>query len=376
MKTTSRSRLGVFAVLAVSACAGNYRFDGPEKVLGPQHILSLRWHKKLVHHGILSYRPQEWSMAAVSPSGGLYVGASNGRLIAFGKNGSQRWRVETNGAVSSEPAYDPTTKSVYFGADDGRMYAVNALTGKVRWSYATKGLMKHKPVFHQGMLIFATSENRIYGVDMRSGRWRWQYDREKPEGFTIAGHSGVLVRNGVVYAGFADGILVALKASTGEVIWTRSLAAGKTRFVDVDATPVMDNGHLLAASHAGGVFALSPRNGSVIWSFKQTGVTAIVPSRFGPFVVAAKAGVVALDSKGRERWRQLLPKGVPGRPSVYGPYLLVTGTETGLNVASAATGQLLQYFNPGYGISARAAVGKNTVAVVSNRGHLYVFDVL
>lgn len=373
----------------LAACAGNYRLDrGQEGYGAPRAVLSLRWQRSLVYHDILSYRPQEWATAAFGPMhrgagqarrGGpgratVLVGSSARSFGAYGARGEQLWRVKTGGTISSEPWYNPRTKVVYFGCDDGRLYAVDATSGKLRWSFKTKGTIVHPPAYHDGVLLFTSSENRIYGLDANTGRWRWQYDRSAPEGFTIQGYAGVLVVGNVAYTGFADGVLVALKASTGEVIWTKSLAGNRRRFVDIDTTPVLADGKILTASYASGLYALSPDTGSVAWSHPQVGIAAVTPSSYGPFITAPRAGLVALDKKGRERWRQAYPKGVPAEPLVAGPYVIIGGTESGLAVAEASSGRLLQYFDPGYGISARASRQGETVAVVSNRGRLYVFD--
>lgn len=374
--TVSRLLLGVSSlVLGVGACAGNYRLDtGNEGYGATRSVLRLRFHRHLVRHEFLAYRPQEWAASAFGPGGTLLVGSTARQFVALSHDGRLLWKLDTDGIISSTPWYSTHTKLVYFGCDDGRLYAVDVATGKLRWKYTTKGTIVHQPAYSNGVLIFSSSENRVYAVDATSGRWRWQYDRERPEGFTIQGYAGVLVHRGLAYTGFADGVLVAMKASTGEVVWTKSLAGDKRRFVDIDTTPVLSGDVLLTSSYASGLYALDPATGSVVWSFPQPGISSIVTSPLGPFIVAPRGGLIALDQRGRQRWRQAFPRGVPSRPLVVGPYVIVGGTESGLHVASARRGKLQQVFNPGYGISAAATYADDTVAVLSNRGHLYVFD--
>ena len=54
---------------------------------------------------------------------------------------------------------------------------------------------------------------------------RWQYERETPEGFTIHGYAVPHQEGRIVFAGFSDGYLVALRAESGALLWSRSLAA-------------------------------------------------------------------------------------------------------------------------------------------------------
>lgn len=324
----------------------------------------------------MSFKPQEWATPAVGADGSVYVGSSRGRFDAFDRTGRLRWQVAARGGISSEPLLDERQGVVYFGADDGRLYAVATATGKLRWTYTISGVVRHRPAYSDGVLLFTSSENRIYALDASTGKWRWQYDRERPEGFTIHGFAGVLVAGGLAYTGFADGMVVALKPATGEVVWTRSVAGEDeaSRFVDADATPVMLGPLVVCAGYSTGVYALSADTGAVQWQLDLPGVYALAErSGRAVYATAPKVGIVAIDPRGHTIWRQALPRGVPSAPVVARDYVLVSSTETGIYVASAATGELIERFSPGQGVSAAAGVGPRTLAVLSNAGHLYAF---
>lgn len=359
-------------------CAGSYRLDDPAAFEeAPRNVIKLRWQRRLVEQGFLSYRPQEWARAAVSPEGVIFVGSSSRRYHAFvGTTGRVLWTFDTEGAVSSASLYHQPSKTVFFGADNGKMYAVEARTGKLKWVYATQGTIRPRPTYSDGLLLFSTNEGRIYALDAGTGKWRWQYDREAPEGFTIQGYSGVAVAGLTAYAGFSDGYLVALRTTTGDVVWTRSLKGGKIKFVDVDSTPIFINGLLLTSSYSSGVFAISPENGSIIWNYPVEGASEIAVARDKIYFTAPKTGLVALDREGRQLWRQAISAGVPSRPIISDPYIFVSSTEAGLYVASSETGRLLSYFNTGYGISAVSEVVGNMLVVLANQGTLYAFQVL
>lgn len=358
------------------ACARNYRLEGGGGAAPPRGVFNLLWQRKLVKHGFLSFRPQEWASGVIDGQGRLYIGSSAGQFMALeAGSGKLLWSVKTQGAISSRPHLDAKSGMLYFGGDDGRMYAVDAKRGTVKWKYGTQGTINREPVLAEGFVLFATSEGRIYALDAATGKWRWQYERELPEGFTIQGYAGVAVKGSTAYTGFADGTLVALKVFSGDVVWTRSLTGGKSQFVDVDTTPVIVGDLLLAASYASGVYAISADTGSVRWQHPVEGATAVAIHRDRVFFAAPEVGVVALDMSGRLIWRQSVPKGVPSVPVAEGPYLFLTGTETGLFAVAASDGSLLQYFDPGHGISAPPAVGAGYLSTLSNQGRLYVFRI-
>ena len=367
-----------FCVGGVGACAGSYRMDGSVRTKSaPVSVLQPMWQKDLVPPKFMDYKPQQWASAAFGDGGVLFVGSSARRFMALrAADGMVLWAMETGGAVSSEPLVHGFSKTVYFGADDGHMYAVNSETGELRWKYTTQGTINPRPVLHQGALLFSSSEGRVYALDAATGKWRWQYDREAPEGFTIQGYSGVTVHRDRAFVGFSDGMLVALKPASGEVIWTRSLLGSATRFIDVDATPaVAADDTLITASYNGGVYAVDPDSGSVKWQLQVEGASTSDAGKRRLYFTAPRTGLVATDLAGNRLWSQAIPSGVPTAPVVTGSYIFVGGTESGLYVASATSGRLLQYVQTGRGISAMPAVSKDMLVVLTNGGSLLAFKV-
>lgn len=344
----------------------------------PVDVLKFQWKRQLVpHRGILEYKPQEWASAAIdSASGVIFIGSSTGVFNAIDMaSGHIRWSFRAQGGIASTPLYWPENQTVYFGANDGRLYAINASTGREKWHYSTQGAINHAPVFHNGLVLFTNNEGRIYAIDAQRGSWRWQYEREMPEGFTIQGYAGVTIRDSIAYTGFADGTLVALRATSGDVIWTRSLAGGKTQFLDVDTTPLFVGNILLAASYASGVYAISSDNNSVQWHYPIEGVTRLSSSNGTIYFSAPKIGITALDLYGKIQWQQVISKGIPAAPVPFNSLLFITGTEVGLSVISANSGKLLQYYDPRRGLSAIPAVKSHFLVVLSNEGWLYGFRI-
>lgn len=365
------------ALALVGGCARNYRLDDSSVHVPRAPVAALRplWQRPLVQRQFMDYKPQEWASPLVH-RGVVYAGSSAGLFSAYAAaDGRLLWTLKTAGGISSQPLIDPAGKTVFFGADDGKMYGVDTTTGKVRWTYATQGTINRAAALSEGFLLFTSNESRIYGLEAQTGKWRWQYDREYPEGFTIQGYAGVAVRGGTAFTGFADGTLVALRVFSGDVVWTRALGGSKAQFVDVDTTPVVFGDQLLTASYSGGVHAIVADTGSIRWQYPVEGATGILVHEGRIFVSAPKIGIVALDPTGRMLWRQAMREGVPVPPVARGPHLYVAGTESGIFVVSAATGRLLQSFDPGHGISAPPGVGAGYLATLTNQGVLYVFRV-
>ena len=208
---------------------------------------------------------------------------------------------------------------------------------------------------------------------------RWQYERETPEGFTIHGNAVPRQDGHVVYAGFSDGYLVALQADTGDLLWSRSLAAASEQFVDVDASPIVRDDKLFAASFSGGLYALRPKDGEVLWHLLIDGTSALVMGARNLYAVSSRDGLAAVSLQGNILWRQGLPDaGDLTVPAEVGPYLVFSGSRQGLFIVERSTGKLLQVFDPARGMCAAPTVDREGKAlyVLANSGTLYALDLL
>src|SRR5262249_42886044 len=95
------------------------------------------------------------------------------------------------------------------------------------------------------------------------------------------------------------------------------------------------------------------------------------------YVSVADLGTYALDLEGNVLWRVgAKGGGEPGQPVIWNDLLLYSLTNDGLFIANRRTGETLEYFDPGDGISARPTVtGSGQLLVMSNLGTLYSFDI-
>jgi len=124
--------------------------------------------------------------------------------------------------------------TVTFGSSaDGRVLALDAATGRVRWTFNTGGAVRLAPSVWQGRVYFGSDDGWVYCLAAADGRLVWKH-RAALEGGQVVGHgrlvsaqpprAGVLVDGGVAY--FACGIfpnegvaLAAVDAATGTLLW-------------------------------------------------------------------------------------------------------------------------------------------------------------
>ncbi|MBK9031781.1 MAG: PQQ-binding-like beta-propeller repeat protein [Myxococcales bacterium] len=339
--------------------------------------------------------PQEFAGVATSAEN-VFGGSAGGLFVSVrALDGRVRWSKQL-GAISSRPTI--VGDRLFVGTDDGELMSVELDTGKVLWKYTTKGAILESPVVldvralpndpADAVVVFSNEADQVIALDAVTGAFRWQYKAETPEEYTLRGHAGVVASGELVFTGFANGTLVALRARTGSVAWLTTLTGDADRFVDVDATPVLDATSLYVTSSSGGVWSIDQQTGLVRWrtplvgsaSARQDGgsgaVGGLALDGERLYVAAADLGVYALDLSGNVLWRHgTRGAGEPATPQVAGDYLIYALTDAGIYVADKRTGSVLEYFDPGDGVSADPVViDDRDLYVLSNRGVLYAFD--
>jgi len=146
-----------------------------------------------------------------------------------------KWKFATGNRVASSPVWHEDT--LYFGSDDGSVYAVDAAGGRQKWRFVTRGPVPATPAVSGGLVYFPSYDGMIYAVDARTGKLRWKTATGGERRFEAKGLHGMapknqtfadpydvflsspVVVNESVYVGSGDGNLYALDAASGNVRW-------------------------------------------------------------------------------------------------------------------------------------------------------------
>lgn len=210
-----------------------------------------------------------------------------------------RWIFETGGEVHSSPiAYNDT---VFCGSDDGCLYAIDALSGKLKWKFTTEpkyGLgdlyLEHRirssPAIFENIVICATTNGNIYGVNIDTGESEWKY-----EGYSLI-YSSPAIYMGRIFIGLNSGLL-ALDARNGEIVWHYNRNDAHR------SSPAIYDGRIYIGAGAF-IIALSAEDGSLIWQSSGDGIIWSTPAVCGGKVFVNYGNrLYAFDSKtGAELW--------------------------------------------------------------------------
>lgn len=364
--------LAVAACGLVTACRGIPLYGSPaaSPSAAPVELFSVDWWHELVQPEPFEYAPRESAGPAFDKeSKRVVVCTRDGKVRAFDWDGKPVWDFTTHGKFSAGAAI--ADGLVFVPGSDGLLYALDVRNGKQVWTYEAKEELGTVPVIADGKVLVTSLTDTLYVVEEKTGKWLWQYRRDTPTGFTIHGASRPLVYQGVAYAGFSDGHLVALALNDGAIKWDKALSSSEGQFIDVDTSPVIDDaGHLYAASYKDGVFALDPATGDLVWHTATAGITQLLVAG-GTLFIGGDQQLGALSTTSGQSFWSVNLKGKSARQPVLARQMLIVPVQDALVFVDPITGRERMAWDPGQGITATPAVAGSRLYVLSNVGNVY-----
>ncbi len=110
------------------------------------------------------------SSPAEAPDGTLYFGGDDGQLRAVQFNGTLSWTFAAAGPIVASPVYDTETSSVYVADRSGRVFKVDTNGRPVQgFSSAGVGPISSSPALAANRLYFGSDDGNIYAIDKTTG---------------------------------------------------------------------------------------------------------------------------------------------------------------------------------------------------------------
>ncbi|MGD0181443.1 MAG: PQQ-binding-like beta-propeller repeat protein, partial [Terriglobales bacterium] len=253
---------------------------------------------------------------------------------------------------------------VYFGSNDGNVYALSADAGALVWKAEGSG-----PAVADGIVYFVGFyDTFLYARNAKTGALVWAYNIQ------ISAFAPV-VSDGVVYvtAATAAGYdLFALDARTGFLYWRDFIWATP----DLGAAAIAKGTVYVGASGSSGSDLLAVSNGSVLWQYPIA--VSSSPAVVNGVVYAGSAddNVYALDATtGSLRWKYSTAKSVYSSPATADGVIYAGSEDGNIYALNESTGALVWKRSIGY-FATSPAVANGVVYVVSSNGNVYHLNAL
>lgn len=311
----------------------------------------------------------------------IYAASAEGEIKAIERGrGKTLWDTELETELSG--GVGVYEQALFVGSADGNVIKLSADSGAVEWQTQLSGEILSPPQGDGRVVVVQTYDGRLQGLDFSSGEKLWTYDSNVPV-LTIRGTSTPILRNGVAYAGFANGRVSAFNAMTGSILWESRVAISQgrseiERIVDVDGTMVFIGNELYAASYQGRVVSMDSTNGRKLWQQNVSSFSG-VSQGFGNIYVADEDGTVTAYLRNGQgvRWQQdALGYRELSRPTPVNSYVAVADFEGYVHLMSQVDGTFVGRMKvDGDGARANMLTDGNILYVFGNSGKLIAYEI-
>lgn len=315
--------------------------------------------------------------ASPTVSGDTVYFACGERVYALDiESGAMKWKFPQDQPLGTRIRTTPAISDdmLYFGAEDGKLYALNTDTGKGTWLFDTRTTVGSTPTIADGIVYFGASDGRVYAIDTRTGAevpsWRGGFQTQDE----IA--SAPVVANGIVYVLSLDQVLHAIGAATGKERFSVRLSGTVLR-----QAPAVSGDYVLAASGAT-LHCFMSRNLVRRWAQILNTDIAVAPVVAGEsvYVVTSDSHVVAFDTRtGKLKWRNApkLNYDVLAAPTVVGDIIFVGTVQGGVYAIDAVSGAVKWVYQTQPSTSNEDAIARWTniaASPVAAQGKLFVLS--
>jgi len=275
----------------------------------------------------------------------VYAASSDGSLAKIDlKTGKVIWKINTGEKLSGGVGVG--VNEVTIGTSNGLLIAYD-VTGKLLWKTRLSSQVLSAPTVHEGLVIVRTSDNQIHGLNVKDGLKKWTFSRLGPP-LNLRSSAGVITSDGVVYAGFPGGKLVAIREDNGTLLWEATVAQPKgvteiERASDVTSTPVIDGMTIYTVAYQGKISAVDRVNARTLWSRDISSYTGIGIDGARIYLSHTGGAVYSLAiESGKTYWRQgdLLNRKLT-TPLGMGDFVIVGDLEGYLHILDKETGAFL-----------------------------------
>ena len=313
--------------------------------------------------------------------GSLFAASASGELVRLdGGTGKEAWSTDTKERLSGGVGADG--ELVLVGTAKGLVLAYGQ-DGKERWRAPVSSEVLGAPRAADGVVVARTVDGRLFGLDAATGKRIWEHQTTLPPLLLRAQPSVTFTRK-LVLAGLAGGRLLALDLATGVPAWETVVAQPKgdnelERITDVAAVPLLvGEDQACAVAYQGRVACVDVSKGALIWGRDASSAGRLGRDPLTLYLTQPDGVVLALDKdSGATLWKQdkLLNRGVTG-PTVLGDFVVVGDYEGYIHVLDNETGAFVaRTSTDGSAVGSEPLVVGGNLVVQTQGGGVYAIAV-
>jgi outer membrane protein assembly factor BamB len=308
-----------------------------------------------------------------------------GRVTAVSASGgSVVWKVSTTPANEKDHegfggGLAADSGRVYAATGFGQVLALDAKSGKKLWEKSVGSPIRSSPTAAGERLFVVSKEGQVFCLSGSDGAELWNFQGQS-ERASILVNASPAVDGDTVVIPYPTGDVVALRASTGQPIWSESLARTRTASslsaMSDAARPAITGGMVYAVGHAGRMVATSQKTGERLWSLTVASIQPPWVAGDSVFVVDTGGQVLAIGrNDGKIQWATKLPGSATwSGPVLAGSRLWLTSSKGQLASVEANTGKVASTQDLGSPIFIAPVIAGGRMYVLTDNAKLLAFN--
>jgi len=238
----------------------------------------------------------------------IFAGAYDGRVQALNADtGRSSWAVRTELPLSAGPGY--ADGMLAFGTADGQIVLFDASDGRELWRQPVGSEVLAPPAVSANIIVFRSVDGRLRGLSVADGRELWTIEQNLAA-LTLRGDTPPQIAGQVVVSGFDNGRVGAYELTTGNILWEIPIAnpSGANeldRLVDISGGLQVVGNDVYTVGYHGRAVSIDLNTGLVLWQQELSSFAGSGVDINHVYVTDDVSSVIALDRRGGvTQWRQ------------------------------------------------------------------------
>ena len=367
------------AVLALAACSK----DSKKEAEPPAELVDLKpslpvqrlWTDSVGGGG----EKLRLSLGIAYQAGQVFAAGRDGKVEALdAASGRSKWSVDTKLELSAGPGVGPGIVAV--GTNDGDVVALDAASGKKLWTVKVSGEVLSAPLVATDRVIVRSVDGRLRALSSTDGKELWSAEEPVPK-LTLRGTAAPVVSGDTVLCGFDSGKVVAYALASGDLLWQAQVTTphGRSeleRLSDVDSAVRVAGNDAYAVGYQCRIEMIAMDSGQVWWGRELSSYRGLAIDDDQVYVATGEGSVVALRRRdGTVLWQQdgLKRRGLSA-PVVDGKAIVVGDYDGYLHWLDRDSGKFVAREHPGGArISAPPIAADGRVYVIDDGGKVAAF---
>ena len=305
----------------------------------------------------------------VVSDGTLFFGNDKGSLIAVSSEGMIKWQYEAGSLIEAAPLV--FVNKVIVGLNNGKLIAIDKVTGKLIWTYITDNQISGSAnVWLSGSkagIVVGSYDYYLHCIDPRTGKELWKIETDNYVNGTPS------IQDGKIVFGGCDGMIRVVDPLTGNQKDTIDIG------VYIAASPALSGDMAYFGDYDGTIFGLNIRSKKMVWEIpgnEQSGSVLAVPAVGNNFVVIGNEDKYLYcynASNGKLIWKYRTNGRIVGSAVITQTKVLFTSMDGTVSILGLNDGKKLWSFNAGTPVSSSPAVIKGKFYILTEDGRLLAF---